>query len=269
MPGTSSGPIANTIRVLVIEDDQDYITLLQDLLHDAKRMRFAVTATKACEEGLKEAQKNAYHVILLDHKLPDGEGLELIPKLLPLASVVMVTSHGDRTLQSRALEAGAVEYLEKGSFTADLLERTCLYAADKKLSAAAPVTPPPRSATPAPAPAEPVEPKAAPNSGVVIQELLFISREAVRVQTEAGSQIKELRKDLEALQKAVEQNQKDIIGEIQGLAKGRWMLEWVSKHPVAAILLFFGTLLVLVLFIGALDVIDLGKLAQLLNIARG
>ena len=265
----NSGPIANVIRVLIIEDDQDYIVLLNDLLHDAKRMRFATTSAKSCQEGLTAVQQGTFHVILLDHKLPDGEGLALIPQLRDQAPVVMITSHGDRTLQSRALEAGAVEYLEKGSFTADLLERTCLYAVGLKERRN---TPPPMGAAPVPV-TPPANGHAPPGIGMLVQELVSLTRESIRAQTEATAEIKELRKELttglKELHTELEQGTAKTNNEIQGLAKGRWMLEWASAHPFAAILIFIGAMVALAVFVGALQIIDMTKVGELINLTRG
>jgi two-component system response regulator FixJ len=55
-------------------------------------------------------------VVLLDVRLPDGSGVDVLPELLataPATAVIMMTGHGDVPLAVAAMKAGARDFLEK------------------------------------------------------------------------------------------------------------------------------------------------------------
>jgi two-component system response regulator FixJ len=55
-------------------------------------------------------------VVLLDIKLPDGSGVDILPELgaiVPSPAVIMMTGHGDVALAVAAMKAGARDFLEK------------------------------------------------------------------------------------------------------------------------------------------------------------
>lgn len=63
-------------------------------------------------------------LIILDYQLPDGTGIDLLPRLLGRSdppSVIMVTGEGNETLAAAALRAGAEDYLVKDHNLRDLL----------------------------------------------------------------------------------------------------------------------------------------------------
>ncbi len=63
-------------------------------------------------------------IILLDYQLPDGTGIDLLPRLVARPdppSVVMVTGEGSETLAAAALRAGAEDYLVKDGNLRELL----------------------------------------------------------------------------------------------------------------------------------------------------
>lgn len=96
------------------------LALDRKLLEAAGYQRI-VTATSA-DEALRLAVDA--DLILLDYQLPDGTGIDLLPRLLSRPdppSVVMVTGEGNETLAATALRAGAEDYLVKDQNLRDLL----------------------------------------------------------------------------------------------------------------------------------------------------
>lgn len=100
---------ASPYSILVVEDNPDLVTGLQDLLHHDG---YAVTVAGTIEL----VRARCFNAILLDLGLPDGDGLEVLQetqRLDPSLPVVIVTAHisPDRTVGS--LTEGAFAYLTK------------------------------------------------------------------------------------------------------------------------------------------------------------
>lgn len=103
-----------SVRILVIEDDADAASLLQKLFE--KKFSAKVDTADTCASARKMFPGGVYDVITLDHKLPDGNGLELLDEITATEEhppVIMVTGHGGEKVASRAWRAGASGYVRK------------------------------------------------------------------------------------------------------------------------------------------------------------
>lgn len=255
----------SAIKVLLIEDDHDDARLLQDLMRDAGRATFILETAFLAQDGLALLKKTRFDVILLDYRLPDMDGLSVLQEIEKLhyqIPVVIVTSHGDRNLQARAIEQGAAEFLEKGSITTDLLERTCLYAIglnEKKTN------------------------NSGPGVGQLIEQLVGLTRESVKAQAENAQEVRELRRELAAGFEKIQEDSKahlkysekrhNILEEsIQDLSQLRWLLKWVAAHPKMAFVIFgclIAFCLFLVLVFHALDIEKVGKIRDAFSSLTG
>lgn len=118
MPNTS---VQNTKakKVLIVEDEGDMCLLLNILLNGKEMELDHVKNISAAEKYLQSEQPS---VIILDNKLPDGFGVELIPfvkKNYPSIKIIMISGF-DASAKDAALESGADVFLEK-PFTRDQL----------------------------------------------------------------------------------------------------------------------------------------------------
>ena len=100
--------------VIVIADDERSIrlALTQALGSNGYEVHEADTAATA----LKCIEENIPDLVLLDHKFPDGDGLEILQQakeIDPNLQVIMLTGHGTVDLAVDAMRAGAVNFLEK------------------------------------------------------------------------------------------------------------------------------------------------------------
>lgn len=96
------------------------VALIRMLLTAGGYQRIATAAAAAAAL----AQADQADLVLLDHQLPDGTGIDLLPRLIGRPSppsVVMVTGEGNETLAAAALRAGADDYLVKDGQLRELL----------------------------------------------------------------------------------------------------------------------------------------------------
>ncbi len=110
-------------RILLIEDDPAIILSLTDILESE---HYDVVSIRDGSEGLEEALKNGYSLILLDQMLPSMNGTEVCralrekDKLIP---VIMLTSKSEESMKVLALEIGADDYITKPFSINELLAR--------------------------------------------------------------------------------------------------------------------------------------------------
>jgi len=105
-----------TGRVLVADDYADIRALLRQVLEEAG---YEVMEAETGAEVLQLASKpeaERPEVILLDIRLPDADGLEILQRLLDQGldiPVIMMTSFGGASIAIKAMQMGASDYLTK------------------------------------------------------------------------------------------------------------------------------------------------------------
>ncbi len=109
-------------RILIVEDDD---LLRQVTAERLEREGFVVTTASRVAAGREVLEEQTPDLALLDIKLPDGEGTELLEELTATGDTVCVMMSAHGTVQSAvdALRAGAVDFLEK-PFSFDRLSAT-------------------------------------------------------------------------------------------------------------------------------------------------
>src|SRR5438309_11750620 len=77
---------------------------------------FGVLSAATGAEGFKLAEESSPSAIILDMRLPDASGIDLIPELRKRAGetpVLMITAHHDMATTILAMKAGAFDYIHK------------------------------------------------------------------------------------------------------------------------------------------------------------
>jgi len=100
-------------RILVIDDEPNVIGLCQRTLG---KEGFEVKGALSGEEGLRLLQGGGFDLTLLDVKLPDLDGLDVlstIQEMDPEMAVVIITGYGTMEVAVRALRSGAQDFLLK------------------------------------------------------------------------------------------------------------------------------------------------------------
>jgi len=98
--------------VLAIDDDDDFLTILRETL---EKHGFTVRTATTAADGLAAARERAPLLVILDIRLPDRDGLDLLHELreddATRSTPILVASVVDERLEG--LRLGAVEYLVK------------------------------------------------------------------------------------------------------------------------------------------------------------
>lgn len=128
------GPVAATaIRVLLVDDHRVLAELLTTAL--AERDEIAVVGTAGSSaEALRTVSALQPDVVVLDHDLPDGDGVAAIGPIraaAPSCRVLMLTSYADPVLLGEAIDAGCAGYVTKRSSTDEIVSAVLAVASDE------------------------------------------------------------------------------------------------------------------------------------------
>ncbi len=100
-------------RILVVDDDETIRTTMKVILQDEG---YTVDLAATGKEAIQKTQENAYNLALLDIRLPDIEGVELLKLLkdnVPRTRKIMVTGYPSMQNAITALNKNADAYLLK------------------------------------------------------------------------------------------------------------------------------------------------------------
>jgi two-component system, response regulator YesN len=107
-------------RILVVDDDTTIQEILTFFLGDAYEVRSATTGADALAKLCREP----VDLVVLDHRLPDLTGLEVLSKVRSIRSnvpVVMLTGCGSEWICAAAFRLGCADYLPKPVSAVDLV----------------------------------------------------------------------------------------------------------------------------------------------------
>lgn len=121
-------------RMLVIEDDDVERRGYRRTLRNAG-LRVQVVEAHDGRSGLELAGREPVDCILLDYRLPDVSGLELLTDLLQPSPqerppVIVVTGEGDERVAAEVIKLGAYDYLAKRDLTPGALARAVRHAVE-------------------------------------------------------------------------------------------------------------------------------------------
>ena len=124
-------------NILIIDDDK---LICETIANVVRRMGHQVTCSFTLQEGLERVSSELTDVVFLDVRLPDGNGLEVLPRIQTapsLPEVIIMTGFGDPDGAELAIRHGAWDYIQKPS-TVDAmtlpLVRALQYREEKKAS---------------------------------------------------------------------------------------------------------------------------------------
>ncbi len=100
-------------RILVVDDDETIRTTMKAILQDEG---YQVDLAATGKEAIEKTKETAYNIALLDIRLPDMEGIELLKLLkesVPKTRKIMVTGYPSMQNAIAALNKNADAYLLK------------------------------------------------------------------------------------------------------------------------------------------------------------
>lgn len=100
-------------KILLIDDDE---ALIHFLTRFFQRKRCAVTACLSGREAIDVISKENFDLILLDYKMPDFNGLDVLTEIRKVEAktpVILMTAYGTTDLAIEAMKRGAYDYLVK------------------------------------------------------------------------------------------------------------------------------------------------------------
>jgi FixJ family two-component response regulator len=86
------------------------------------------------DQALAVVAQARHDVYLVDYRLGEGNGLQLVREAVELGSAapfIVLTGQGNREIDLEAMRAGAADYLAKSEMTAPLLDRAIRYAIER------------------------------------------------------------------------------------------------------------------------------------------
>lgn len=101
-------------NILIIDDENDIRNLLSRII---KLEGYQVFQAENAKRGYRILKQEKIHVVICDVKLPDGNGVEMVPKLKdiqPLAEIILLTAFGTISDGVTAIKSGAFDYITKG-----------------------------------------------------------------------------------------------------------------------------------------------------------
>jgi DNA-binding response OmpR family regulator len=108
-PPTAMAPI----RCLLVDDEVPFTEVLAKRL---ARRGFLVTSVTSGEKAIQTLRKKEFDIVVLDLKLTDMDGIEILKifkKMAPELPVIMLTGHGCEIAAEDGLRFGASDYLTK------------------------------------------------------------------------------------------------------------------------------------------------------------
>jgi DNA-binding NtrC family response regulator len=100
-------------KILIVEDDPTVVFLLQQIF---LRHKLPATCAGTLAEAQSHLEREQFDLMLLDLKLPDGDGLRFLEQVSTIPNhplIVMVTGHASIDSAVACMRAGAFDYLVK------------------------------------------------------------------------------------------------------------------------------------------------------------
>jgi PAS domain S-box-containing protein len=133
----ASEPATVKVRILLVDADPEACERTRGLLEESEG-EFEVECESTYAGGLAAIARGAYDAALLDERLGERSGIELLRELSSRGPhtpiILLMADPADRRAGREATEAGASDHLVKARLDGAVLERSIRYAVERKRS---------------------------------------------------------------------------------------------------------------------------------------
>ncbi|MCD6272399.1 MAG: response regulator [Deltaproteobacteria bacterium] len=122
-PGSDKSGNSEPIRLLLVDDEKGFANVISKRL---RKRNIDVATTYSGSEAIKVLRKKKFDVAVLDLKMEDMNGIEVLKifkTMAPDLSVVMLTGHGSEQAARDGIALGAVDYLTKPCDFGELVDK--------------------------------------------------------------------------------------------------------------------------------------------------
>lgn len=122
-------------EILFVDDDYEDYQLTEAMLKSQQNGRFKLDWSESFDAGIERLTQSPPDACLVDYHLGGFTGLDFVREANArgyTGPIIILTGRQDDDLDQQALDAGAVDYLEKNSVNANLLGRAIRYAIHRK-----------------------------------------------------------------------------------------------------------------------------------------
>jgi len=105
---------SETLEILLVDDNEDHVELIRRaFVADDKAYNFS--AVSSLGEARKLLKETTPALMIVDYRLPDGDGTELLPGSVEKLAfpIIVMTGQGDEQVAAASLKSGALDYIVK------------------------------------------------------------------------------------------------------------------------------------------------------------
>lgn len=121
-------------HILVVEDNYQDFILFKEILGHIRGFFIQIDHADSLKSACERLKQNTFDIVFLDLFLPDSYGQETFTavKSVTSAPVVILSGMSDRKIALDIVKQGAQDYILKGEFDANLLEKAIVYSIERK-----------------------------------------------------------------------------------------------------------------------------------------
>jgi DNA-binding NtrC family response regulator len=122
------------IRIAVIDDDEDDYLFISDFIRNIEGKEFVIDWFRSYDSALQIIRNRSYHIYFVDYFLDTKTGIDLLKEAAAIKlnqPIILLTGFGNRAMDIRAMELGAMDYMVKSELNTEKLERCIRYALER------------------------------------------------------------------------------------------------------------------------------------------
>ncbi len=123
-----------TVKILIVDDDEDDFFIMKEYISHIKEYDFIVEWCCIYKEASSKICEGGYDLYFIDYLLGAKTGLDLIMEVKENnchEPLILLTGNGNRAIDMKAMQCGAVDYLVKNDLSAEKLERCIRYSLER------------------------------------------------------------------------------------------------------------------------------------------